>query len=462
MTVLDPNSGTPLAGVCDVGAAGVDEAVAAARGAQAAWAGLEPRARGAALFALADLVEREAERFARVEAADVGKPVGMTPPEIASAIDKIRFYAGASRLLSGSSAGSYRLPYMSYQRREPVGIVAALSPWNYPFALAIWKIIPALAAGNTVVLKPSPETPLSTLLLGHLAAQVLPPGVLNVIVGGPETGAALVRHRDVATVSLTGGTATGKAVMRTAADSLKRLVLELGGNAPVVLFDDADLERFREGYFMAMFRNTGQDCHAASRVYAPHGMVDRVAAVIADVIAHDARVGDNWDTDVTVGPLVSAAQQDRIAALVDRAVAEPGVERAVGGNRPDGAGFFYPPTLLLGVAQDAEIVQQETFGPVVTVTPFADERQAVEFANGTAFGLGGSVWSRSIDRAIRVAEALRVGTVWVNGHGATIAEMPFGGVKESGFGKDLGLAAMEQYTDVKHIAVAIDRSPDSA
>ncbi len=327
LTVVDPTTAAPLVEVADVGPAGVAAAVAAARAAQRAWADLEPRGRAGALLRLADLLERRSELFAGVEALDVGKPIDLTPYEVASSVDKIRFFAGACRVLPGVAADGFRAPFQSHVRRDPVGVVAALAPWNYPLALAIWKVVPALAVGCTVVVKPSPETPLSTLLLGHLAAEVLPPGVLNVVSGGAATGEALVRHPDVAMVSLTGGTATGKAVMRAAADSLKRLHLELGGNAPVLVFDDADLGRLEDAYFMAAFRNTGQDCHAATRVYAPARLVEQVATTVQRVVDERVRIGDSLAPGVNVGPLVSAAQRERIGGLVERALAGGRIER---------------------------------------------------------------------------------------------------------------------------------------
>jgi 1-pyrroline dehydrogenase len=454
LPVRDPVTGDEVVTVPDVGAAGVDLAVRAAAGAADRWAGLAPRDRAAALLRLAQALEDRTDELSRLEALDVGKPLAMVPPEIASAVDKVRFFAGAARVLSGLAAGEYRPPHTSFVRRDPVGVVAALAPWNYPFALAIWKIAPALAAGNPVVLKPSPETPLSTLRLGEIAAEVLPPGVLNVVTGAAATGEALVRHPDVAMVSLTGGTATGKAVMRAASDSLKRLHLELGGNAPVLVFDDADLDRFAAAFYMAAFRNTGQDCHAASRVYAPAGAADAVVDAAASV-AKAIVVGDGFEPATTMGPLVSEAQQRRVAGLVARAVDSGHVDVVTGASAGQGPGYFYAPTVLRGTRQDDEIVQDEVFGPVVTVTTFSDEAEAVAVANGVSQGLAASVWTSDMDRAMRVTRRLKVGTVWVNGHGATVAEMPFGGSKESGFGRDLSIYALEAHTDLKHVAIGV-------
>lgn len=343
------------------------------------------------------------------------------------------------------------MPWTSFIRREPVGIVGAITPWNYPFAMAIWKIAPALAAGNTVILKPSPETPLTTLLLGHIAASVLPQGVLNIVTGGTETGRALVVHPEIGMIALTGGTATGKAVMREASQSLKRLQLELGGNAAVLVFDDTDLDELREAYFMAAFRNTGQDCHAASRVYAQKGIKDEVARIVTDV-ANSTRVGDPFDEKTQVGPLVSRMQFERVSRMVDGAVASGRVSRLTSDQIFEG-GFFYPLTVLDGVGHEDPISQEEIFGPVVTISTFEDEASGVALANGVTQGLAASVWTRDVSRAMRVSAELQVGTVWVNSHGGTVAEMPFGGVKDSGFGTDLSTIALEQFTVPKHIAI---------
>lgn len=450
-TTLDPASGVAIADVMDVGTRGVDEAVGAAQAAFGQWSGLEPRGRAAALLRLADVIEQHTDLISGIEALDAGKPLSMVPAEVASAVDKVRFYAGAARHLGGLAANEYRAPLTSFVRREPVGVVGAITPWNYPFAMAIWKIGPALAAGNTVVLKPSPETPLSTLLLGRLAAEALPPGVLNIATGGASTGMAMVDHPGIGMISLTGGTATGRSVMAAAAGTLKRLQLELGGNAAVVVFEDADLGRLRDAYFMAAFRNAGQDCHAASRVYAAPGIREQVTEVIAEVAAR-TKVGDPFEEGVRVGPLVSRGQRDRVSGLVDRALADGTVRRVTPSDAP-GGGFFYPLTVLEGVSHDDEISREEIFGPVVTVSTFNDEEDAIRRANGVSQGLAASIWTESIDRAMRVSRAIAAGTIWINTHGATVAEMPFGGVKDSGFGSDLSIYALEQHTTLKHISI---------
>ncbi len=449
--VYDPSTGQTITSVPDLGPAGIDAAATAARVAAPAWRRLEPRQRSAYLFALADAVENSADEISRLEALDVGKPLSMVPAEVASAVDKIRFYAGAARILGGMAANEYRAPLTSFIRRDPIGVIGAITPWNYPFAMAIWKIAPALAAGNTVVLKPSPETPLTTLLLGHIAAHVLPEGVLNVVTGGVETGRAMVHHPDIDMIALTGGTATGKVVMQEASSTLKRLQLELGGNAAVLVFDDADLDALRDAYFMAAFRNAGQDCHAASRVYAHKNIRAEVAQIINEV-AQQTVVGDPFDPKTQVGPLVSRGQHDRISAMVETAVRSEHVSKLTPEQKWD-EGYFYPLTVLDGVNHNDAISQEEIFGPVVTVSTFDDEATAITLANGVTQGLAASVWTGSMDRALRVSAELQVGTVWVNAHGATVAEMPFGGVKDSGFGTDLSMVALEQYTVPKHIAI---------
>ncbi|MGX1702179.1 aldehyde dehydrogenase family protein [Microbacterium sp. NPDC055357] len=454
LPVVNPATGEILGNVYDVGTEGVDRAVRAAVDAQESWGALSPRDRARYLLRLADVIEQHAPDIAAIESLDVGKPYPLVPYEVESSVDKYRFFAGASRVLTGLAANEYRQPYTSFVRRDPVGVVAALAPWNYPFSLASWKIAPALAAGNTVVLKPSPDTNMSTLKLAELAAGVFPPGVLNIVTGGAEVGKALTAHPAVNMVSLTGGTATGKAVMQAAASSVKRLHLELGGNAAMLVFDDADLDRLRDLYFMAAFRNSGQDCHAASRVYAAEHIADEVAAVLSGV-ANTTRVGDPFDEAVRMGPLVSGAQHARVSGMLDRAVRQ-GAEIVSSSPAPTSNGFYLPPTVLRGVEHSEELVQEEIFGPLVTVGTFRDEDEAVRLANGVSQGLAASVWTGNMDRAMRVTKRLSVGTVWVNSHGATIGEMPFGGVKESGFGNDLSIYSMEQHTVLKHVAIYVD------
>lgn len=456
LEVVNPATGETLGTVYDVGADGVDRAVQAAANARESWGALSPRDRARYLLRLADAIEAHKNELAAIESLDVGKPFPLVPYEIESSVDKYRFFAGSARVLSGLAANEYRQPYTSFVRRDPVGVVAALAPWNYPFSLASWRIAPALAAGNTVVLKPSPDTNMSTLKLAEIASEIFPPGVLNIVTGGVEVGRRLSTHPLVDMVSLTGGTATGKAVMNSVSSSVKRLHLELGGNASVLIFDDADLDRLRELYFMAAFRNSGQDCHAASRVYAAPGIVDRVTEIITEVAAQ-TKVGDPFDPAVRMGPLVSRAQLDRVSGLLRHAV-DSGAQIVSAPRELDERGFYMAPAVVRGAAHQSELVQQEIFGPIVTIDTFESEEHAVQLANGVSQGLAASIWSGNMDRVLRMSKRLRAGTIWINSHGATIGEMPFGGVKESGFGNDLSVYAMEQHTVLKHIAIYVDES----
>ena len=452
--VVNPATEEVVASVPEAGTDGVDVAVASSAAAFEGWRRTVPKDRAAAMFALAAAIEEHAEEFAELESVDVGKPLAAARAEIVGSADKYRFYAGVGRSMGAVAAGEYKPGITSFVRREPIGVVAALAPWNYPMALTAWKIAPALMAGNTVVLKPSPETPLTALLLGQVAAEVLPPGVLNVITGGAPSGAALASHPDVGMVSLTGGTPTGRAVMEAASRTLKRVHLELGGKAPAIVFDDVDLERLVNGLRVGAFWNGGQDCTAASRLYVSAGRREEVAAAVA-AMASSIEPQDPFENPgAALGPLVSLAHRERVHGFVERAT-EGGAEVLAGGELGTGTGAFYRPTVVAGCAQDDEIVQREIFGPVISVLSYEDEREAIALANGVEYGLAASVWSADIDRAMRVATEVRAGTVWINDHGPTAVEMPFGGFKQSGQGRDLSIHAIEEHTELQHIAITV-------